>query len=280
MGPRTLDAIERRLRRPLRRTWTVWPTDGTSLRRYVAALVAPLEHVRVVSTPPALAGLRLLHVQHVGDPDDGAVTATRVVEAAVARVPVVVTAHSVLRRAGAWERDASALVGTTRADAEALRRRWPAKRVDWIPYGCPPPVIGAGQDAVAIVGDVPGVDATAHRAGLRVVALAPGQRPQPELARELAERCRVVVFADAASCRLDLAAALASGVPVVAPPDPSLDDFDGAICQAADPGAEAVRLVAEPRRELVAAAREYCHEHSWQRVAQRHVALWTALEVT
>jgi hypothetical protein len=47
-------------------------------------------------------------------------------------------------------------------------------------------------------------------------------------------------------------------------------------------GAGALRLLdeAELRRELVDAAREYCHEHSWQRVGQQHVALWTALEAT
>jgi hypothetical protein len=34
----------------------------------------------------------------------------------------------------------------------------------------------------------------------------------------------------------------------------------------------------EVRHELTARAREYCHEHSWDRIAQRHLELWTALE--
>jgi len=90
------------------------------------------------------------------------------------------------------------------------------------------------------------------------------------------------VFADAAGARLELAAALASGVPVVTAPDPRLDDLEGAILQAADLGEGAARALADAglRRELRAHAREYCHENSWERVAQRHIALWAALEAT
>ena len=43
----------------------------------------------------------------------------------------------------------------------------------------------------------------------------------------------------------------------------------------------AVPLVsADLRRELAAQAREHCNDHSWDRVAQRHLALWTGLEAT
>jgi len=110
--------------------------------------------------------------------------------------------------------------------------------------------------------------------------MAPGQRPQPELARELARDGDVVVFADAAGARLELGAALASGVPVVTAPDPRLDDLEGAILQAADLEEGAARALADGdlRRELAACAREHCHDNSWERVAQRHVALWAALE--
>ena len=37
---------------------------------------------------------------------------------------------------------------------------------------------------------------------------------------------------------------------------------------------------ADLRLALAAGAREYCNDRSWDRVAQRHLALWTALEVT
>jgi glycosyltransferase involved in cell wall biosynthesis len=98
----------------------------------------------------------------------------------------------------------------------------------------------------------------------------------------LARDCDVVVFADAAGSRLDLGAALASGVPVVAAPDPRLADLEGAVLQPADLAEGTARALADAdlRRELVARAREHCHDHSWERVAQRHVALWAALEAT
>ena len=139
-----------------------------------------------------------------------------------------------------------------------------------------------GPGAVAIVGRVPAAEAVARRQGRRVVLLTPGQRPQPQLARLLAADCDLVVFADAVAARLDLGAALASGVPVLAAPDERLADLDGAIFQTADMAAGAPRALADTdlRRGLAAEARVYCHDHSWVRVAQRHVALWTALEAT
>jgi glycosyltransferase involved in cell wall biosynthesis len=286
MGPAMLDVMERRLRTPLRRLRTLWPVGTESLRPYVMALAASIDGVRVVSGPPEPPALRLLHVQHPGDPAVGVSATPRIVETALARVPVVVTAHAVVERIGPWEREATALVATTRADADALRRRWPGKRVEWIPYGCPPAVPaqarGSAAGAVAIVGRLPTAEAVARRQRRRVVVLTPGQRPQPELARLLARDCDLVVFADAGAARLDVGAALASGVPVVAPPDARLADLGGAVFQTGDIAAATARALADIdlRRELAAHAREHCHDHSWDRVAQRHLALWTALEAT
>jgi len=47
-------------------------------------------------------------------------------------------------------------------------------------------------------------------------------------------------------------------------------------------GADTVRALgdADLRRTLTARAREYCNDHSWDRVAERHLALWTTLEAT
>ena len=69
MGPAALEVMERRLRRPLRRLRTLWPIGAASLRAYVSALAAGLDGVRVATAPPEVTGLRLLHVQHPGDPD-------------------------------------------------------------------------------------------------------------------------------------------------------------------------------------------------------------------
>jgi glycosyltransferase involved in cell wall biosynthesis len=285
-GRAVLEVMERRMvrRRPLRRLPTLWSLDPVSLRPYVSALAAGLDLVRVVTDPPEIAGVRLLHVQHPGAPDAGASAAVRIVETALARVPVVVTEHTVVARIGPWERDATVLVATTNADAQALRLRWPGKWVEWIPYGCPPGAPTRRRTArprsVAIVGKLPAAESAARRARRSVVLLTPGQLPQLELARLLARDCDLVVFADAARARLDLGAALASGVPVLAAPDARLADLDGAILQTADFAEDTARALTdvELRQELDVRAREHCHDHSWDRVAQRHLAIWTALE--
>jgi glycosyltransferase involved in cell wall biosynthesis len=285
-GPAVLEVMERRMarQRPLRRLRTLWPIDPASLGPYVTALVARLDRVRVVTDPPEIAGVRLLHVQHPGDPDAGASAATRVVETAAARVPIVVTDHAVMARIGAWERDATVLVATTNADAHTLRLRWPDKWVEWIPYGCPPSAPtrrrAARTHAVAIVGQCAAAESAAKRLRQPVMLLTPGQRPQLELVCLLARDCDLVVFADAARARLDLGAALASGVPVLAAPDARLADLGGAVLQTADVAEDIPRALTdiELRQELAARAREHCHDHSWDRIAQRHLALWAALE--
>ena len=282
MGPGVLDVMERTARRPLRRVRTLWAT-GASLRPYVSALAAGLTGVRVVSDPPDVGTMRLLHLQHPGGSHAHADSLTRLAEAVLARVPVVVTAHAVEARVGAFERDATAMVATTSADAQALRARWPGRWVECIQYGCPAPVEGAGTGrAVAVVGEAPGAERAARQARRRVLHLAPGRYPQPELASVLARESEVVVFADAAAARLDLGAALASGVPVAAARDPRLGDLAGALMEEGDLGRATTRLLEDDdlRRELGAGAREYCLEHGWNRVAQRHAALWAALEAT
>jgi glycosyltransferase involved in cell wall biosynthesis len=285
-GAGVLEVMERHMsrRRPLRRLRTVWPIDRASLGPYVKALTTGLASVCVVSDPPEVAGLRLLHVQHPGDPDVGGRATERIVETALAGVPVVVTEHTVGARIGPWERDARVLVATTSADAQVLRGRWPGKWVEWIPYGCPPAAAPARRTtrsgAVAIVGDWPAAESGARHAGRSVVQLTPGRRPLVERSRKLARDCDLVVFADAARDRLDLGAALASGVPVLTAPDDRLLDLGGAIRQTADIAEDIARALTdvELRQGLSAGAREHCHDHSWDRVAQRHLALWRVLE--
>ena len=291
-GPAVLDVMERWMAnpRPLRRTRTLWPTDHGGLRQYVAALAGALESVRVVTAAPMLAGLRLLHVQHPGSDEHEARLAAHVLEASLGRIPVVVTEHAVTPGVRAWERDAHVLVATTRVDERTLRERWPGKRVEFIPYGCPP-FVGAGRRRrrrmVAICGDADGREAAtvasaARRARRAVVHLAPGQRAQRELALYLAENTEAAVFVDAPATRLELGAALAAGVPVVARPDQRLADLGGALCLSEELGEGLARALEDGQLKLDVAerCRDYCEEHSWDRVARRHADLWAALEAS
>jgi glycosyltransferase involved in cell wall biosynthesis len=289
-GPAVLDVMERRMAspRPLRRTRTLWPTDSGALRPYVSSLAEALKGVRVVTAAPVLGSLRLLHVQHPGSAEGDAALAARVLEASQARIPVVVTEHAVAPGVKAWERDAEVLVATTHADERSLRERWPGKWIELIPYGCPP-YAGARKRrrrrVVAVCGDAARPEAgaavsAARGARRRVVQLAPGQRAQLELARHLAQHAEAVVFVDAPATRLEVGAALAAGAPVVARRDARLADLDGAVCLTEDLGEGLARALedGELRRALAERGREYCEEHSWDRVARRHVRLWAALE--
>jgi glycosyltransferase involved in cell wall biosynthesis len=284
-GPAVLEVMEHRMRRPrpLRRLRTLWQLDSASLRPYVSALAAGLGPVRIVTDPPQVGGVRLLHVQHPGDPDADSVATGRIVETAMSHVPVVVTEHSVVPRIGPWERDAAVLVATTDADARALRLRWPDKWVECIHYGCPPalpPRSARGRRSVAIIGELASAERAARQARRPVVRLTPGQVSQVELTSLLARDCELVVFADTARARIDLGAALASGVPVVAADGSQLADLDGAVLHTGDVADDTARALddLELRRELSSRARDYCHQHSWDRIAQRHLELWTALE--
>jgi hypothetical protein len=57
-------------------------------------------------------------------------------------------------------------------------------------------------------------------------------------------------------------------------------DLDGAVCLAEDLGDGLARALADGglKRALAERGREYCEDHSWDRVARRHVQLWAALE--
>jgi glycosyltransferase involved in cell wall biosynthesis len=295
-APAVLDAMERHVRRPrtLRRLRTLWAPEA--LRGYAGALARELAPVRLVSDRPALAGLRLLHAQHGAATPEGRELGECVLEASLAGIPTAVTEHDVGRSAHAWERDATALVATTAAGAEALAARWPGKRVEHIPYGCPtwfparkrrrgrvvallePESVDAAADALARAGGgelvlVGGTRASARR-GVRVVD-APGSARR--LAAVLAREADVVVLPRSAGPET-ARTVLASGVPVLAPGGSA--DLEDATHRDDDLAAGLDRLLGDPElgRRLTASARELCHAHAWARVARRHLELWAALE--
>jgi glycosyltransferase involved in cell wall biosynthesis len=73
---------------------------------------------------------------------------------------------------------------------------------------------------------------------------------------------------------------LASGVPVLTSPTSWFADLREVTYQPADLEEGVRRLLEDTqlRDQLVDAATAYCHEHSWRRIAERHLALWRSLE--
>jgi glycosyltransferase involved in cell wall biosynthesis len=75
---------------------------------------------------------------------------------------------------------------------------------------------------------------------------------------------------------------LATGVPVLTSPTGWFADLRDATYQPDDlvDGLATLFEETELRNRLAAAAREFCHDQSYARMAQRHRALWQTLEST
>jgi glycosyltransferase involved in cell wall biosynthesis len=293
-----------------------WQTP-CGVAEYTRHLTSTIADVDVARRPPDLRGPLLLHVQHEHSLFDERELAATLRRARRRRLPVVVTEHTVCAEAAAWERDAAALVALTDSGAQRLRARWPGKRVEHIAHGCPtwfPPrkrtrgrVIGAfgflepykgfGQLLEALRA-LPGTELllvsharhadheaqwTELAAGLPVRRHS-GFLPVEEAARLLAAEADVLVYWYDERVNVSASGAarvgLATGVPVLASPTTWFADLRRATYQPTDL-VEGVRRLLEDdelRERVAGGAREHCHQHSWARSAERHLALWESIE--
>jgi glycosyltransferase involved in cell wall biosynthesis len=323
-GPAVLDVMECRVRpkRPLRRVHTLWvPSwgDRCGIAQYTASLVASLPEVRVTREAPDLRGVRLLHVEH--EPSllaDGELQRT-VQEARARGTPVVVNQHAVAPVAHAWEQDADLLLATSTKGAALLRERWPSRRVEHMPHGCPTwfparkqrrgRVIGAfgfleGHkgfwELLEAVPRIPGAELLlfSYAKGAEIdkafTEAARGVRvrhvrkylPEEEVARRLAAEADVLVFWYRPTAYASTSGAarvgLATGVPVLTSATGLFADLRDVTYQPYDlvEGVERLLEDAPLRTQLTSAAREFCNANSWSRIAGRHQALWRTLERT
>ena len=306
-------------RRALRRRRTLWAPGGpgTESSDYAAALAAAATGVRLVRRPPTSPTLRLLHVHHEEGALADADLVGRVLEARSMGLPVAVTRHAAAGRIRAWERDADVLVVTRAAAASAVRERWPTKWVEYIPPGCPawfPPRKAAAGRVIATAGPLDGDEAGETLAALlrrrrqaELLLFGPGATPRNErrtpgvgearvrrldprltgrrLAERLAAEADVVAVwspgCDGWPLRAAVTTAVASGVPVATAGD-GLDELGDATHRARKLGDAVVALLDDEglAGAVSERAREFCNDNSWARVAERHVALWNALEST
>jgi glycosyltransferase involved in cell wall biosynthesis len=109
--------------------------------------------------------------------------------------------------------------------------------------------------------------------------------PVEDIARRLAAEADLLVFwydeADFPTVSGAVRVGLASGVPVLTSPTTWFADVREVTYQPPDLE-EGVRHLLEDtrlRERLVDAATTYCHAHSWQRIAERHLDLWRSLEI-
>jgi glycosyltransferase involved in cell wall biosynthesis len=177
-GPRILEVMEHHAhpRRPLRRLRTIWAPGRAGrggVAGYTAELVAALgPGIRVSPAAPDPAAVRLLHLQHEPGRLDDTDLAARLRRARDRGVPVVVTGHAVAPDAAPWEAAADALVALTGMGAGRLRARWPGRRVELIPRGCPtwfPPRKRRRGRVVGALGDLDGSGSDGHRGAVALL---------------------------------------------------------------------------------------------------------------
>ena len=296
MGPAVLDALERHARtsRPLRRTSAVWAPDSgpTAFRYYANDLTRALSRARRYELAPHAWRSATLHVQHAhGAFDDGELT-KRVCAARAAGMGVVVSEHAVTETATAWEQRADVLVALDERSARRLRERWPAKRVELIPPGCPrwrAPTREGRRRVVAMIGSPAGAERAELRRlrelaargvevdELRQVKFPPSSDGLAAVLGAVADAVVVWRGGTRSGSGMYLArVAVASGVPVVMARAPSPDGLEEVTLQrerVADAVLEALDG-SEERAARAGAAREFCAASDWSRVAAVHEALW------
>lgn len=306
-----------RLRRA-RTMWVPsWQTE-CGVAEYARHLLDALPSEIEVSRPaPEVSGVRLLHVQHQDSLFDEGEMLRLVGEARRSGVPVAITEHAVGSVARAWEPEADLLIALSSQGANQLKGRWPDRTVRYLPVGCPtwfPPrkqrpgrVIGAFGFLAPHKGFWRLLDAVRQIEGSELVLYSYSKWPElevrweqsaaglpvrrvreflpiEEVARRLAAEVDVMAFwyddAAQASASSAVRVALATGVPVLASSTGWFSDLKPVTFQPADLQAGLRRLFDDDslRRTLTAAAYDYCHENSWPRAAERHLALWRELE--
>jgi glycosyltransferase involved in cell wall biosynthesis len=321
-GPAVLAAIERAApgAGPLRRVTTFWTPswgDPCGVAEYTAELMKAHPSSAVTRAPFDLQRVRLLHIQHEYSLFREEALARSIQQARRARVPVVITEHTVLGQSHAWEQEADALIALTRAGRDVLRKRWPNKEVAFIPPGCSAwfaprkqkrgKVIGAfgflGRHKgfwhiLDVLRSVPDTEllllsyarsrddeAQWRQASAELPVRWVNQYlSTAEIMRRLAAEADILVFwydqVSQASASAAVRLGLASGVPVLASPTRWFDDLATAVYQP-DNLVEGVQRLLEDtslREQVVAGAAEYCHEHTWEAIAERHRELWRALQ--
>lgn len=274
--------------------------------------------LRLSSGPPDLHSTRLVHVQYHSKRFDDTSLAGYVHSAReTASSAIVITEHDVWNETRLWEQEADALVALTKAGVNEIRARYPEKHVEWIPHGCPVPVVPANRrrgrtiGAFGLLNEYKGfwrlLDVVKEISGTTLILISHPTKPWLEaewrrdieglpvrwISRYMSERKVTQLLAAEAdvlafpyddvpyhSASGAVRVGLATGIPVVTSTAEWFAELGDAVYRVDDFSEGVLRLLEDsPLRErTIEAARTYCEEHSWPRIAGRHQALWQQLE--
>jgi glycosyltransferase involved in cell wall biosynthesis len=321
MGPAVLKAMELHSRpsRILRHAYTVWvPSWKTQcgISEYTAHLMEKIPNVRITGNSPDAYGSELIHIQHEHSLFDDAQLTEHIRRFRKHSLHTIVTEHTVLDSPAEWEKESDILVALTPDGTEMLKKRWPGKRVEHIPHGCPtwfPPrkksagkVIGTFGFLEHYKGFWKLLEVLRQLKGSELIMFSyaksaqmatewniasrglPVQRiaeflPAGEIARRLASLADILVFWYDDKPHLSASGAvsvgLATGVPVLVSSTKWFQHVKAATYQP-DNLVEGIRRLIEDsdlRIQLSEAARDFCFKNSWQNIARRHVELWQSL---
>lgn len=297
-----------------RRTlWVSSWNTSCGISEYTMHLSRELNYTSVCGKLPDLRAVSLLHVQHEYGilPESEMMSALRTCRER--NIPTVVTMHTVIRESRAWEHYADTLVSLSRRGEDWLHRRHPYKSVAYIPHGCPtwfPPrkrkrgkVIGAFGfldatkgfwELLHVLRKLPGTELllfsyaksadTERRWEKAAEGLSVRREcrylPSEDIAVQLAAEADILVYwygeIDHASTSGAARIGLATGVPVLTSRSAMFDDLREAVYQSDDLVEGIAHLLDDTllRQDITAAAREYCFQYNWKRIAAMHEALW------
>lgn len=299
-----------------KRVHFIVPSHGTpcGLAEYTDYLVSAMPEATVSAEPIDLTGIDVLHVQHEHSLFDLYMLPGYLAYARRVGVEVVVTEHSVLPKPSEFEQYASAIVALSEHGANLLLKRVP--RVAHIPHHCPdwfPPrkrSLGRTVGLFGFLSPYKGfyevIDTVAKMPDTRVLALChdrlgnqreawerriagkpvewvPDFLPIEESARRLARECDALAYwypsLPFGSASGAVRVGLATGVPIVASPANWLEELGDTVHRATDlrEGLERILTDTQLRKDVVANARRFCREHSWEAIAERHRVLYDAL---
>jgi glycosyltransferase involved in cell wall biosynthesis len=286
MGPLLLDVLERHCKgkRLLRRSAAICMSSETAATEFGwaaedLAAACGLKPQDLGSDQHAA----VLHLVYAPGVTDESALASAVRRARRRGQPVCVIEYVPASAPTAWEMDASVLLAPTSEAVAVLRRRWPQKRVELLPLGCPAPnevSKSASDGSIAIwCEEAEALSGLTANVRVRLITGATRECIQKTLSEGPAAVALWQQSSETPRASYLARICLASGVPVLTSQARQFIDVSDVTYQPASLAGGLNRLLQDDclRASLSRSARSFCSEWSHARVAKLASALWQGM---